>query len=278
MASSKRHHYSPEFYLKQFAEPMFGRSIRVFERKTGRWDSTRRTPSGIGWDYRLYSMRDDASGEWLDNFESFLTEHVDTPAAPAMKKAAINPTCLTDHERRMVALFVGFAAARNKGLLEQVEMDMPAPPVGHDELLRLWCESTYVPVSLEAQLQMMKPSLLAAVAYSALKWQQRKRILGKQWRWYFIETTRNAPFITSDWPAAGEFDSGYSLLSFPISSQVALLASDHPEFAISHRGIENVRALNARTLWRATRFVVCHKDSFPGDDQLTAWVAMKVNP
>ena len=55
MGRSRKHHHTPRFYLQQFAEPMFGNSIKVFERDKGAWDKAPRTPKGIGWAWDLYS-------------------------------------------------------------------------------------------------------------------------------------------------------------------------------------------------------------------------------
>jgi hypothetical protein len=267
MAQSERHHHSPQFHLKQFAEPMFSESLRVFERKTGRWDPNRRTPKGVGWRPFLYSEYN-LSGERVDDFEQFLAENVDTPCSPALKKAALNPMNLTDEERTLVALFVGFQMARTPNLIEGVEKQHLATNPTDERLLKLWCQTIKRPFTSDIDSKLLKTSLFDAVVVCALRWQQR--IL--PWRWHFLSTTRDAPFITSDWPSFGNRDDRYHLLTFPISSEVALLTSDHPDVGVPDRGVENIKIINGRTLNKATRFVVCHKDSFPGDEMLEEWV------
>src|SRR5262249_13033353 len=120
MGRSRKHHHTPVFYLQQFAEPMFGKSIKVFECDKGAWDKAPRTPKGIGWAWDLYSSVN-LHGKHVDDFERFLTDEVDTQTAPAMKKAARDPESLNSRERELVALFIGFAAARTRGLLETTE-------------------------------------------------------------------------------------------------------------------------------------------------------------
>jgi len=266
MSQSTRHHHTPEFYLKQFAELMFGDSLRVFEQKTGRWDPNRRTPKGIGWSRFLYSSYN-LAGERVDDFERFLSEYVDTPCAEPMKKAAANPENLTEEERVLIALFVGFAAARTRNLIEAVEQKRLESDPTDEELLKLWCDAIKKPLTSDTDRQLLRSTLFRAVVVCAVTWQQR--IL--PWKWHFMRASRENPFITTDWPAAGTFDNGHYLLTFPISSEVALLTSSHPEVGIPNRGIQDIRGINARTLWRSTRFVVCHKDSFPGDEALPGW-------
>ena len=266
MPQTRRHHHTPEFYLRQFAEPMFGNALRVFEREQGRWDPNPRTPKGVGWSGHLYSDWN-LSGERQDDFELFLTESVDTPCAPVLRKAATDPAVLKEDERQLLALLVGFAAARTRNLMESVERERLATDPTDEELLKAWCETIKKPYTPETDRQLLKTSLLGAVLLCATRWQQR--ILS--WNWHFVRTMRDYPFITSDWPVRGEFDQGYGLLTFPISSEVALLVSDHPGVGIPDRGVENVKNINHRTLSRATRFVICHKDSFPGDELLVEW-------
>jgi hypothetical protein len=61
------------------------------------------------------------------------------------------------------------------------------------------------------------------------------------------------------------------LLSFPISSEVALVTSDHPGFHVPDNLIENVAVINRQTIAKASIFVVGHKTSFPGDECLKEW-------
>jgi hypothetical protein len=266
MGQSRRHHDNPEFYLKQFAEPMFSETIRVFERKKRRWDPDRRTPYGVGYKPFLYSSYN-LSGERVDDFELFLAEHVDTPCAPALKKTALDPSNLTDEERELFARFVGFAAARNRNLIERVEEQHLVMYPTDERLLKIWCETINKPFSSDTDRQLMKANLFDSVVFSAVRWQQR--ILS--WKWHFLRTSRDNPFITSDSPALGDRNQVYSMLTFPISSEVAFLASNHPDFGISDLGVENIKRINERTLYKASRFVVCHKESFPGEEMLKEW-------
>jgi hypothetical protein len=218
----------------------------------------------------LYSSYD-LTGERNDEFERFLTEYVDSPCASAMKRAASNPQDLTEEERRVVALFIGFAAARTRTLIEGVEQIRQESEPTDESLLRLWSETVNKPLSSDTDRQLFKESILGAAAFSAIRWQHR--ILS--WKWCFVKTGRDEPFISSDWPALGDRHRNYAVLTFPISSEVALVTGNHPDFGVPDRGVENIKFINGRTLQRATRFVVCHKDSFPGEKFLKDWVGQK---
>ena len=249
---------------------MFGDSLRVFERKTGRWDPHRRTPSGIGHARHLYSSWS-IQGKRGDGFEQFLATSIDTPCADAMKKTAVDPSSIDDEERQLVARFIGFAAARTRNLLEKTESYHLESDPTEEWLLREWCKLTQKEFKKkDSDRELLRDSLFRAAISCGVKWTERI-LAGK---WHFLRTTRNAPFVVSDWPAAGILEAGHWLLTFPISSEVALLASSHPDVGFPSGGTaEDVRSVNLRTIYRGTRFIVCHKDSFPGDDCLSKWTA-----
>ena len=269
MKPSARHHHNPVLHLRQFAEPMFSDSLCVFERKTGRWDTGRRTPGGIGYARHLYSSWD-IQGQRGDHFERFLTTIVDTPCADAIKKAGVDPWSLSRDERVLVARFVAFAAARTRNLLEVTECNRLRDNPTDEWLLREWCKMTGKEFTSNADGELLRSSLFRAATTCAVRWMER--IL--PWKWHFLRTTRDAPFILSDWPAAGTFDIGHHLLTFPISTEIALVTSSHPGVGLPHGGtVDDVRAINLRTMHHATKFLVCNKKSFPGDDFLPKWTA-----
>lgn len=266
MANSSRHHHNPEVLLRQFAEPMFGDSVRVFEKKTGHWDTNRRTPRGIGWGRHLYAAWD-LRGNRHDRFEQFLAKHVDDRCADALKKAAIEPQNLTPIEYQSVAHFIAFAAARSWGLMDRVQQQQKATRKTDDALVKSWCESVNMPFDEDSESKMLKDSLLRAIDVCAHKW--RERLLAAKWS--VLSVPREAPFITSDWPAFASTEGEHWVVTFAVSSQVAFLVSNHPDSGFPNPGPEDVRAVNLRTMARATRFIVCHKDSFPGDEELPRW-------
>jgi hypothetical protein len=82
------------------------------------------------------------------------------------------------------------------------------------------------------------------------------------------------PLITTDWPAFGRKfgqNEEFAVLSFPVSSEVALVMCNHPGFGLPGDLVRNVVEMNTERLHKAKNFVVCHQDSFPGDKLLNKW-------
>ena len=91
------------------------------------------------------------------------------------------------------------------------------------------------------------------------------------WDWFWIQTDRLNPFVTSDEPLFRQKDTGPEifLVSFPVSSEVAILICNKGELVrTDHERIEQVQAINLQTMERANEFVICHSTEFPGDKYL----------
>ena len=162
MADSSRHHHNPELLLRQFAEPMFSDNIRVFEKKIGRWDPNRRTPNGVGWARHLNSSWD-LDGTRHDRFEQHLTENVDTPCAAVLKKAAVDWEGLTGDDLGHIAHFMGYLAARSRGLMENAEKAHKVKQDNDDWLVKAWCEQVGIKFDEEAELKMLKDAIFRAL-------------------------------------------------------------------------------------------------------------------
>ncbi|TWU12270.1 hypothetical protein CA54_10930 [Symmachiella macrocystis] len=273
MANSRRHHFAAKFYQKNFAEPIFSKHIRVYEADTRKWNSGPITPHGIGWFPHLYSMINDA-GERTDEFENFLQQHVDGPADRAMKVAAEQPDNLTDEQRATIALFIGFAAARSPSMMNSTRdryfEKAPTEKINDlEQVVRMWCGATNQSYSDTSMRDFMKPSQLRSMIIWAASIQER--LLA--WKWTFIRASRENPFITSDWPVFAEHhaEEDIHIMSFPISSEVAVIINSSGEIRTDISQDDGVRAMNLQTLERAQHFVICHQDSFPGDESLKHW-------
>jgi Protein of unknown function (DUF4238) len=265
---SRKHHHTPQFYLRHFAEPMFGKAIRVFDRKNAAWDKAPRTPKGVGWEWDLHSWTN-YDGQAVDDFEQFLTEQVDTPAAPALRKAATGHEHLTEKDRELIALFIGFAGARCRELMNTCETAYfkEMPDEKHADLAEvaaLWSDAVKKPLT---ERDVVRGGFLDAIHSCALL--LRDQILTLTWQ--FIRTPRQLPFVVSDWPVWRQKFGTFSIVSFPISSEIALVMSDCPDFGVPDDPIKNVIEMNKQTIDRARSFIVCHQDSFPGDENLKSW-------
>ena len=268
MSKSRRHHYIAEFYLRNFAEPMFGRNLFVYKREIHEWAPI--TPKGIGWFPHLYTMFDD-SGEMTDYFEKFLADYIETPIAPIMKKAATIPEKLTDIEREKIAMFIGITAARipsvvNKILDERFD-ELPVDDLAElEDLVKVWCGITGHNYTTKSKNEFMKPSVFGAILIWAAS--LRDRLI--KWNWTFNRTTRNQPFITSDSPVSAQKKGNIRLVTFPISSEIAVVICNTR--VRNNRDTENdVIAMNRGTMEGAKEFIICHMNSFPCDTFLKEW-------
>ena len=92
-----------------------------------------------------------------------------------------------------------------------------------------------------------------------------------EWNWTFIHTEKTYPFVTSDWPVFMEKPDKIHFVSFPISSETSLIICDH-SLPIGRNPVDEVCVVNRQTCAKAQEFVICHQNSFPGDDLLSRWV------
>ena len=278
MANSRRQHFVAQFYQRNFGEPMFTNNIRVYYRADSCWNKTPATPRGVGWFPYLYSAFTE-SGVRTDAFEKYLGIF-DDKAAPAMKKAAQEPDDLTPEQREAIAMFIGLAMARTPEMVKTTLDDhIAGVDVNESRILeedtKAWCEAVDQPYTGRSRAEFLKPSILGAVDL----WSGSIRGRMLAWHWTFLRTTREHPFITSDWPVFAQRDErrGVHLVSFPVSSEIALLVLSSAELSRFPLGctrdidFEEARVINQQTLDRAQEFVICHQDSFPGDDLLAAW-------
>ena len=253
---ARRQHFIARFYLRNFAEPVFSDNLCVYDMRKRRWE--KRTPGGVGWFPHLCSMID-IQGNRSDDFD------------PALKRLATGGA-LDANERAAVALFVALTAARSPELMNS----MMTEHLGNlgagdraelDALVKRWCEWTGKPYSPKSHSEFLKPSSFGWIWISSQSLQ--RRLL--QWEWHLVHTTRDRPFVTSDWPVFGQRvrEHDVRLVSFPVSSEVALIVIGGAQFDEVGDHRNEAYAMNRRTMDRASEFVVACKESFPADDYLT---------
>jgi hypothetical protein len=112
----------------------------------------------------------------------------------------------------------------------------------------------------------MKPSVFRAILFWAAS--LRNRFI--KWNWTFTRTTRNQPFITSDSPVSAQKEGSIYCVTFPISSEIAVVISNG-KFRNNRHAENDVIAMNRGTMEGAKEFVICHKKSFPCDAFLKDW-------
>ncbi len=265
---ARRQHFIARFYLRNFADPVFSDNLYVYDMRKRRWET--RTPSGVGWFRHLCSMID-MQGNRSDEFDRFLKLNVEDSAAPALKKLAMRGS-LDASERAAVALFVALTAARSPELMSSVmtaRLDNLAADdrAELDAVVKQWCGWIGKPYSSKSHSEFLKPSSFGAIWI----WSQslQRRLL--QWEWHLVHTTRDRPFVTSDRPVFAQWDQDQDvrLVSFPVSSEVALVVIAGGQFNEARDRTNEAYAVNRQTMERASEFVVACKESFPADDYLT---------
>lgn len=257
---ARRQHFIARFYLRNFAEPLFSDNLCVYDIRKQRWE--KRTPDGVGWFPHLYSMIE-SDGTRTDGFDQHLKLHVEDPAAPALKKLATGES-MDKTERSAVAMFIALTAARSPGLMDSVlnahlnglaESDRAEL----EALVKLWCELTGKPYGPNTHSEFLKPSSLGALWLWSLS--LRRRLLG--WEWHLVRTTRDQPFVTSDRPVLAQWDQTQALrlVTFPVSSEVALIIINGGQFNEARDRSIEACALNRGTMVNATDFIVaCNQD------------------
>lgn len=275
--AGRRQHFIARFYLRNFAEPLFSDNLCVYDMRKRRWE--KRTPAGVGWFPHLFSMIE-ADGRRTGAFDQYVKLNVEDPAAPALKKLATGGS-LDTQEREAVALFIALTAARSPSLLSSVltaHLDGLAQTdrAQLEALVRSWCECTRQTFGDKAYTEFLKPSNLGG----SWIWSKSLQHRLLQWRWHLVQTTRDKPFITSDRPIFAEWDQALNLrlVSFPVSSEVALVIISGGQLnGARDRSIE-AHAMNRGTMHGAAEFVVACRQNFPCDDYLTAPAASRIHP
>ena len=264
---ARRQHFIARFYLRNFAEPMFSDNLLVYDLRKLRWDQC--TPNGIGWFPHLCSMID-MDGNRTDEFDQFLKQTVEDPVAPALKKMARADT-VDANERSAIALFIALTAARSPnmmaGVLKDYVQKLPSNEQEElDTLVRRWSDWTGRPYGPTSRDEFLKPSSFGAVWIWARSLQHRLL----QWQWHLLHTTRTRPFVTSDRPVFAQWDRNQDvrLVSFPVSSEVALIVISGGELNDNRDRVQEVHALNRQTTCHATDFVVACAEMFPGGEVL----------
>jgi hypothetical protein len=195
---------------------------------------------------------------------------VEVPATPALKKLAVGET-LDASERPAIALFLALTAARNPQLMNSVmDEHLEKFPEGNreeqDELARIWCDAIGRSYNSDSLREFVKPGALGGMWNWAIELQYRLL----HWEWHVLHTSRQKPFVTSDWPVFAQWDpyQDVRLVSFPVSSEYALIIVGRGQFNEAYNTADYVYAMNRQTINKAVQFVVSCKNAFPADEHL----------
>ncbi len=150
-----RHHYNPEFYLRQFIDPA-GKVLRTCLGPDGQLHERSCSPRSLGYEEHLYSLgqeRADRPAARSDLIETDILSKVDNDAATAMKKIiADGPSSLGDEERGHWATFVNSLLERHpkklgerdataSGVTERLRKEFLVNQAGSAENRKRWAKT-----------------------------------------------------------------------------------------------------------------------------------------
>jgi hypothetical protein len=136
----------------------------------------------------------DVEGNRTDDFDQFLKQQVEDPAAPALKELATGGAPDTG-ERAAVALFIALTAARSPEMMNGVVTDhldalAPAARAQLDDLVKVWCGWTGKQYDSRSHSEFLKPSSFGAIWI----WSQNLQSRLREWEWHLVPTSRERPF------------------------------------------------------------------------------------
>lgn len=120
MSDPIKHHYIPQFYLREWADAS-GKLVRYY-RPHKKVVATRTAPKSTGYEEGLYSVESTAPEHRNAIEKDFMSPKVDDPAAQAMQALiAMDPARLTDDLRVAWTRFVMSLHVRNPERVEQIK-------------------------------------------------------------------------------------------------------------------------------------------------------------
>ncbi len=265
---TRRQHFIAQFYLRNFADPIFSDALWYYDLKKRSWEQ--RSPRGVGWFPHLCSIYDQ-EGRRTDEFDKYMKTTVEDPAAPALKKLALRGDLLAG-EQQAVALFIALTALRSPKRIEDLlkhyreSLVEGARATLEAEAVR-WCESMGRQADDDGLKEFYKPRVLQDAIRAA--WRIQRELMN--WQWHVVYTPREQPFVSSDMPVLAQWleETKTGLVTFPVSSEVALVLFTGGRLRTERDSQHDPRAMNLGTIRYATEFVVSCTRGVPSDDDLS---------
>jgi hypothetical protein len=112
---SKRHHSVPQEHLRRFT----GEDGLLYQYQRGDGTVRRVSPTNAAVESYLYAPGDGPDPR-ADDVEAFLSEKIEGPAIPALRKLADGDPELSDEERHRVALYIAFQEQRVPAMRDRI--------------------------------------------------------------------------------------------------------------------------------------------------------------
>ena len=118
-----KHHYVPQFLLRQWLTDAFPTRIHVFTVRSGKLISKPRSPEYTGYEKDLYALtHESVAGLGKQDLEEKLFKPIDSDAATALWKIR-DLTTLTPHEHRSWTIFLCSLRIRQPDVLDFMRTD-----------------------------------------------------------------------------------------------------------------------------------------------------------
>ncbi|MCH7685784.1 MAG: DUF4238 domain-containing protein [Planctomycetes bacterium] len=261
-------HYTPQEYLRAFADPYSPNLIWQFDKQTGTFSSTAISIKKVAQQRDFYSQED----------EDKLTKLVENPGNAVLRKLRSENFILSDGERVALSVYMATTITRipknrirarelapqvlskvTEELREKIRLTEKSGLIGAEVAEKGLTETD----ALKAKYTKEMPQEIEAQIDSPWPSQRMfQTIYDMEWR--FLKANSSHYFLTSDNPAyffdtwGLKNDNGKSELTFPISSKVVLLASWTPIRRPADRIVKDAKIakeVNKRMIVGATRFV-----------------------
>lgn len=226
MNASERHHFVPQWYLRNFCDPITG-MVQVYDKQKSTY--RRQKPREIMFINRYYRQEWAPEGIDPDIFEKMLSTGVEGPGKLALQRLITMPSDFRAEETVAIMCYLAFQRLRvprqarwARMVMEQSLLQMLAP-----ELKSHFLDGT-IEMTEGYRFRFMKEMLRPVISWFC------------RMRWNIFETAQDVQFITTDspvsffnvsFPPPAEAGIGFvgTKVLFPISPHLMLIMS-HPEY------------------------------------------------
>jgi hypothetical protein len=283
----RRHHYTPRFYLAHFADARG--ALQVLLRRDGK--RIKSSPEKIGFEKDFYRLSEPLDEGRPDALEDALAAF-EAEAAPVIREIVRGRKLPTSEDALSILYnLIAFQSVRvpttramTTGARQRTHEIIADLLVSSPEMFESHCRQAGIDTSavtyesmksfVRAGFRTVVPTEIIMDDAMAMMDAMLKYIPLRHWSLFWTERPSEL-FITSDHPVALAWADGRpngfhppghahlkTNLTFPLSSNVALLGSFEPPAVVAEASRETVAAINAASVMYCARFVASAETSF----------------
>ncbi len=264
--TSWRHHYLPQFYLRQWTTEPDGKVWCYKRERSGRVTEKRVAPKATAFEDRLYSVETAVSylpERFPDSVETRFLSPLDNLAAPILQRLVTGDALpLAEDERTVWALFLNSLIERDPRLLRSREQQTPAIA---DELVESFVARGLDEESRERRREIIRGMDHRVMARNTLREHMVNSIRDKEVIDYFKRfswraTTVHPALLTSDAPLI--VNNGHSkepifTLSLALSPS-RLFVATHPTWSVDDELLKLIAFSHNLLMIDGQRFLYSH--------------------